>query len=237
MARTSGPYSAAFPVNFTSNGDTTRDAFKKHMDEISRIYGLLTDFDKDIASAESTSGALSAHISSSNPHPNWKPSYSFSDITGNLPMSRVSGDLDASRVVGALNRATIDYSKVIGLSAFVDGKVPTDKGDGVTEKNLSENGYMKFNNGLMLQWGKTKYQYEYVHPSTENEATFGKAFTSSCYGVIAQVCHNGTDTTLGAMTSVTGISKTGFKYIHEKFSSSNGGGNNPWYLRYIAIGV
>lgn len=235
MARVRGPYSAAFPVNFTSNGDTTRDAFKKHMDEITRLYGILTEFDKDIANAEGMTGQLTSHINNANPHPNYKPSVSWSNVTDKPGLDDLGGTLTASKVKGALTGATIASGNVTGLEAFVNGKIPASKGDGITEGNLGEAGYVKFNNGLMIQWGKTAYQYEYLH-GTENEATFGKEFASSCYGVIAQVCHNGIDQTLGAMTSVTGITNKGFKYIHEKFHASNSGGSNPWFLRYIAIG-
>lgn len=241
MTRLRGPYSVAFPVNFTSRGDTTRDAFRKHMDEITRIYGILTGLDADTMDSTAVSQMLK----------NWKPSMSFSDISGNLDASRVSGALTgatidgskvtgtiaASKVSGKLTNANIDTGKVNGLEAFVKGLLPNNEGTGITESSLSTNGYVKFTNGFLIQWGKTKDQNEYVHPSVENEATFVKEFASSCYGVIAQVCHNGVDQTLGAMTSVTGISRTGFKYIHEKFSASYGGGPNPWYLRYIALGV
>ena len=236
MARTKGPYSAAFPVNFTSSGDTTRDAFKKHMDEITRIYGILTDFDKDIASTEGITGELTRHINSTNPHPNYKPSVSWSDVNNKPGLDDLSGTLTASKVRGSLTGATIATGNVTGLEAFVNGKIPASKGDGITESTLGETGYVKFANDLLIQWGKTEYLYAYVHPSTENEAAFTKEFASACYGVIAQVCHNGTDTALGAMTTVTEINRKGFKYIHEKFHGSSEGGQNPWYLRYIAIG-
>lgn len=225
------PYSVAYPVNFRSGGDTTRDAFRKHIDEIERIYGIINAVNADKVSSSGVTSAINsaiaAHQNSTNPHPNWRPSYSFSDITGTI---------DASKVSGKLTNANIDYGKVNGLGDYVRGLIPA--GNGITEKSLDINGgYVKFQNGLILQWGKTIDQHEYVSANIENEATFSKEFPTTCYVVVAQVYHNGVEQTLGAMTSVTGMSKTGFKYIHEKFHASYGGGSNPWYLRYIAIGV
>lgn len=40
-----GPWSVQFPVRFHSGGDTTAQAFGKHINEIDRIYGLLNSLD------------------------------------------------------------------------------------------------------------------------------------------------------------------------------------------------
>lgn len=186
MARVRGPYSAAFPVNFTSKGDTTRDAFKKHMDEIARIYGILTDFDKDVANTEGITGELTKHINSTNPHPNYKPSISWSDLTGKPGLDELSGTLSASKVKGELTNATIASGKVTGLEAFVKGLLPngssSDKGDGITSSSLSKNGYVKYNNGFMLQWGVISL----INKTGTYRAsvTFPTPFTSNCLAVI-----------------------------------------------------
>lgn len=171
MARVKGPYSAAFPVNFTSGGDTTRDAFKKHMDEIARIYGILTDFDKDVANTESISGQLTNHINSTNPHPYWTLKPSWANIT-NKPTNLLTTDstIAASKVVGELTNATIASGKITGLEAFVNGKIPASSGDGITDKSLSNSGYVKFKNGLIVQWGtsdlnKSEKKFTYTFPS------------------------------------------------------------------------
>lgn len=186
MARVRGPYSAAFPVNFTSNGDTTRDAFKKHMDEITRLYGILTEFDKDIANAEGMTGQLTSHINSANPHPNYKPSVSWSNVTDKPGLDDLGGTLTASKVKGALTGATIASGNVTGLEAFVNGKIPASKGDGITESSLNESGSIKFANGLMIQWG--------ISDSPANVAnhaiTFPKAFPTACYTVMLTAGHN-----------------------------------------------
>lgn len=237
MARVSGPYSAAFPVNFTSKGDTTRDAFKKHMDEIARIYGILTDFDKDVANAEGITGQLTSHINSSNPHPNYKPSISWSDVNNKPGLNDLSGTLSALKVVGELTNATIATGKVTGLEAFVKGKIPESKGDGITEKTLSSSGYVKFANGLIMQWGRTESKYQYVDTQTEQSHTFSTQFPSQCFAVFCQTCRDSAKgASVDAMAHVVGQSKTGFQYIHQLFHSGNTGGSVAWYLRYVAIG-
>ena len=236
MARVSGPYSAAFPVNFTSGGDTTRDAFKKHMDEISRIYGILTDFDKDVANAEGITGQLTSHINSTNPHPNYKPSISWSDVNNKPGLNDLSGTLSASKVVGELTNATIATGKVTGLEAFVNGKIPA-SGDGIIDKSLSSTGFIKFKSGLMVQWGKTENKYSYVDVHTAQSHTFSYGFPSQCLIVLCQTCRDSaTGASVDAMAHVVGQSRIGFNYIHQLFASGNTSGSVAWYLRYIAIG-
>ena len=238
MARVRGPYSAAFPVNFTSKGDTTRDAFKKHMDEIARIYGILTDFDKDIPNASSFTGQLTTHINSTNPHPNYNPSISWSNVTNKPGLNDLSGTLSASKVIGALTGATIASGNVTGLEAFVNSKMPASSGDGITAKSLGNTGYVKFANGLIVQWGKTANQYQYVDTQTEQSHTFGTQFPSQCFVVLCQTCRDSAiGASVDAMAHVVGQNKTGFKYIHQLFASGNTGGSVAWYLRYLAIGV
>lgn len=138
MTRLRGPYSVAFPVNFTSRGDTTRDAFRKHMDEITRIYGILTGLDADTMDASAVSEILR----------NWRPSMSFSDISGNLDASRVSGALTGATIDGSKVTGTIAASKVSGIEALVKSLAP-----GITYSNLVNDGCVKFANSLLVQWG------------------------------------------------------------------------------------
>ena len=57
-----GPWGVIYPVNFYSGGDTTSQAFGKHIQEIARIYGLLNALDAGKAGsdeiAEGIAGAL-----------------------------------------------------------------------------------------------------------------------------------------------------------------------------------
>ena len=91
------PYVVGYPVNFAPSGDTTSQAFYKHIQEIIKIYGLLEDLNSrkaemsDIASSLSDmNGDLQSHIDSSSPHPNWNPT--LSSLSGNLDVSRIDGD-------------------------------------------------------------------------------------------------------------------------------------------------
>lgn len=176
MARVKGPYSVEFPVIFTSKGDTTRDAFQKHMLEIARIYGILTDFDKDVANAESLSGNLTNHINNTNPHPNWTPSVSWGNVTGKPDLLTTGSTIAAAKVSGKLTGANIDAANVNGLDTFITGKIPK-TGDGITEKTLSSRGYVKFANGLIMQWGNSGD----IFPT--GTYSFPKSFPSSCYSV------------------------------------------------------
>ena len=231
-----GPWSEQFPVAFYSGGDTTRNAFNKHIQEIHRIYGLISDIDADKVSASDLnstlgnfSSQLQSHINSTNPHPNWKPSLKFSDITGTL---------DGSRITGTLTNAYIDATHVNNLKSFINNNVTIpNKGDGITGSNLGNDGYIKFNNGLIVQWGKTADQHDYVDPNTGITHNFTTPFPSQCFTVIGQSCHGGIGQALGAMHSIEGITKTGFTFTHQKFHASYSGGPIAWFIRYIAIGI
>lgn len=186
MAKLLGPFSVGYPVAFRSGGDTTREAFGKHIQEIEKIYGILNALDAGKVSSDDLSGIiggsidskLQAHINSTNPHPNWK--INLSDLTGTL---------DASKVVGNLTSAYIDASHVNNLASVVSGLVPIsqDKGDGIIESDIKQQGYVKFNNGLILQWG-TKYHSF----AGEGEVTlmFNTPFPSMCCGLTASIVFN-----------------------------------------------
>ena len=171
-----GPFNVGYPVNFTSGGDTTRDAFSKHIQEIERIYGYLNALDagkvsaSDVSSLTGAVGSLNTyltnHINSTNPHPNYSPSWSdltnkpnLADLSGNLPMSRITGNLDASRITNL-----------------------PDSGDGITDDDISGNGYVKFNNGLIIQWG---VDLKDASGAWEHSVTFPIAFPSICFSVVA----------------------------------------------------
>ena len=168
------PFEVMYPVAFYSGGDTTREAFNKHIQEIERIYGALNALNAAAVSSDdvgtSIDSKIKAHIDSPNPHPKWKPSLSFSDITGNL---------DGSRITGKLTNAEIDAGKVNGLKDLITTTAP-DKGDGITGSNIKDNGYVKFNNGLIIQWGA-------IYSENFNEglrkASFPTNFATSCFNV------------------------------------------------------
>ena len=175
-----GPFEVEFPVKFYSGGDTTRDAFSKHIQEIKRIYGILNALDSGKASSLAIAKAILDHVNSNNPHPNWKPSMNFSDISGNL---------DANRVYGLLSNATINASKVIGLEALINNKVPDISGLINDLKDLKyeepkiegKNGYMKLPNGMIIQWGVSTDASKTGNYT--GRITFNSEFPTACVSV------------------------------------------------------
>ena len=230
------PLKVVYPVDFWSGGDTTRDAFHKHIQEIEKIYSYLQALDAGKVSADDMSGslanintALKNHIDSTNPHPKWKPS--FSDI---------SGTLDASKVVGKLTNATIDASKVEGLESYVNGKIPESKGDGIVESKVSllGAGYAKFGNGLILQWGRASITRDKFNEQPHS-ITFPLEFAEKCYivtaGTEAEIDDSNTSS-VDTVIQVKSITKTGFKFMAQEFYKNS---YNDWTVlscNYVAIG-
>ena len=164
-------FEVEYPVNFRSGGDTTKEAFWKHIQEIQRIYDIMNAINAASANSDDIGGVISGelqkHIHSTNPHPNWN--LSFEDITGNLAASRVSGKL---------TNATIDASNVEGLSAQIPA-VP-DLQNVFPSVNIQENGYIKFINGFILQWGKGREltNQEFVAGTQSEE--YPQKFENAC---------------------------------------------------------
>ena len=195
-----GPFSVGYPVAFRSGGDTTREAFGKHIQEIERIYGILNALDAGKMSSGDMAGSLDAHINSSNPHPNWKPSISFSDIAGNIDASKISGSLanatiPAGNVIGNLSQATIDSDRVNGLQNFVNNLISAagagsgggGSGDGIVMSRLSKKGYAKFNNGLIVNWNSTTAEQMTADAGGYLRESFAQPFSSSCFCLCSNV--------------------------------------------------
>ena len=178
------PLDVAYLVVFRSGGDTTKDAFGKHIQEIERIYGIINALNSDKLSVSEFNTRLNSHINDSNPHPNLdlantKGNLATSRLDGTIPMSKITGDLDSSRITG--NFAT---SRITGLESYVQSK-----STGITEGSVSANGYAKFGNGLIIQWGHlTTSSTEY-----ENTVYFSKAFPTTCFIIVANVTHSQTE--------------------------------------------
>ena len=223
----SSPVGVGYPVDFRSGGDTTRDAFGKHIQEIERIYGMLNALDAGKVGASDVSGSigsvnssLTAHINSSNPHPNWKPS-----------LSGLSGKLDASRISG--------------LTSLIDGRIPASGGDGITSGSLGDNGYVKFKNGLIIQWGTSADINRWTSDSGLNNMSvpetvnFSIEFPSKCLSIsITPHCVGITDNHRAFIAQVDTVSKNDFVYrlygIGTDFHSPDFRGT--FHVDYIAIG-
>lgn len=126
-------------------------------------------------------------------------------VTGTLPVS--NGGTGATSVATAV-RALLG-SSAIGSSTkplYYDGaalKACADSigGGGIVAANLAENGYVKFANGLILQWGTiTKLRAS---------ITFPISYTSKLFGVYSQIVADGTTTIVITITEET---LTGFRF-------------------------
>ena len=155
-------YEIGYPVDFRSTGDTTREAFAKHINEIKRIYGYLNDLELKIKKA-------AANILSELEEQNaTKPSYSFTEITGNL---------DASRVSGELTNATIDVSKLLGLAGnitFEHKKATTITTDDSTQFAI------KLNNSPIIVGGTATTSA--LGAISTHDGTFSGVYTSIPFG-------------------------------------------------------
>jgi len=172
------PFDVTYPVNFYSGGDTTKDAFGKHIQEIERIYGILNAINADKLSASELTTKLNAHINSSNPHPN----LNINNTLGDLPVSRVSGNWPTSRLSGNL-----EYTRINGLSDYVSSFIPADKGYGIVDyKILDAHGYQKFGNNFMIQWGRTPALSTNVSETTRYTVIFPTSFTT-LYAIFTQM--------------------------------------------------
>lgn len=198
MAKVIGPWTPNYPVDFNSNGDTTRAAFGKHIQEIERIYGLLSGLGASKIEAEDLTAAMTANRNE------WATAIAaeksaresaiaaeatarsnedialgrridgltFGDIGGTLGLDRTTGNLPSSRIVGNL-----DASRINGLMELIRNSV-----GGVNDATIDDNGYIKFGNGLIIQWG------EWAFSTDENmeritKKIFYTSFPNKCFSV------------------------------------------------------
>lgn len=75
-----------------------------------------------------------------------------------------------------------------------------DESSGIVAANLAQNGYVKFSNGLILQWG-------YLN---DTPITFPLTFLTKCYTVVPQIqTANGNNMSKNRVY-ITNLSRTGF---------------------------
>ena len=203
-------YDVGYKVDFRSGGDTVSEAFSKHISEIARIYGILNELkDNDLTAAELN--ALKTGTINGN--------RVIGTLAGYVDGSHVTGNIAASQVSGALTNATIASGKVTGLEAFVKG---ISTSGGITE---CTNSYIKFSNGLIIQWGSM----DLIGDSRELAITFSQTYSASPYVILSGETAGSEENTV---TLKGRASKKGFTVI---FGQS--AGNISKTVNYIAIGV
>ncbi len=219
------PFVIGYPVNFASGGDTTKNAFYKHIQEIAKIYDHLNALNNDKVSNGEID--ITSHINASNPHPN-------------LQLDTLGGTLSASKVSGTLSNANINTSNVNNLSSFVNGLIPS--ADGVVAQSKAGNGYVKFANDIIIQWGGKQVE----NTGTDEEfqvkrsGTFPIVFPTECWRVIAGIsilpASGGTpshDADLAAQ--MLGWDSTTY-YYRINIMTNRGTNWGAAYMHYLAIG-
>ena len=93
-----------------------------------------------------------------------------------------------------------------------------------TSHSKAQNGYYKFTNGLIIQWGRIEAEAAY----TSGSVTFPTAFTSSNVAVQIEIMSAGN----AKMVRPTNFTTTGFAYVSDTFGSPNPTAQKTW----IAIG-
>ena len=227
-------YQVTYPINFVANGDTVHNGFHKHIQEIERIYGLLGGLERskvttgDLVSTLAnyvTKTEFDNHVNSTNPHPKLQ----LATLGGNLDVSRITGNWPLNRVSGTLGTGNMDIN---GLKSSLQSWVEGLGGGGVSDVSFGTNGYLKFQNGLMIEWGTIPAVSNDTH---DYAVTFHKAFPNACFclaGCVVDTTNRGTGSdgashNFGNMITmrVKTLSRTGFTlYFHNL------------ERRYIAIG-
>lgn len=235
-----------YPVNFVPKGDTTTVAFGKHIQEIERIYEILSDVDANSVDTGTVNTLITNAIN--NLKRTWKPSYSFWEIDGELSLSdaRLTGELPASKVKGNLINAKIDAKNVNDLDDEVKKYIPTSSGSGDGIKTFdppsgispfySWDGYVEFYAGFKIQFGFRRFDSVRIGgsiPQTDQyvlnaDVYFPKSFSSNLISIYTQG-YNSRNLSIG----VSNVTTSGFLV---SCSHYDGGSiaSAPFY--YLALG-
>ena len=170
-------YSMRYPVDFRSGGDSVKEAFGKHIEEFTVVYGALNELaGNDLTAAEKEqlkTGSING-------------SRIIGAIAGTIPGENITGSVSGSKITGAITGATIPAEKVTGLKDYVEEEI---SGADKSEAQKSADGYMKFDNSLMLQWGR----FDLLVNEAVRAVSFPKAFAKECYGIQLTVGYSQSD--------------------------------------------
>ena len=138
--------------------------------------------------------------------------------TGNI---KTTGNITANGAMYSATPGTSDNSTRVATTAFVQSLINSLKGSiggTIVASNLAQNGYVKFSNGLILQWG--------VLSNVQKSITinFPISFVNNIFSITASHATSQYEDLV-----ITTISKTGAVFY--------GRGVQQGQTRYIAIGV
>ena len=221
-------YTVGYAINDSANGDTVQEAFSKYKAEAVRIYGYLDELSgKDLTAAE-LNALKTGSIDGSRV---------TGTVAGYIDGTHVTGNIAASKVSGALTNATIPNGNVTGLAAFVNGLIAAgqsgggdDEGSGIVDASAGSNGYAKFGNGLIVQWGASS------EASTVHYQSFPISFPNACFLVVGSRLKADSSATL---VPVSDDSTSAYKFFISSWSTSGFSyetNSSAAKISYIAIG-
>lgn len=143
---------------------------------------------------------------------------------------RTTGGITADSAMYTPTPDTWDYSNRVATTGFVRNLLNSGSFGTISAANLAQNGYVKFSNGLILQWGSYSSGRQ-GGATASNSFNFPIAFPSVCYSVVLapqdfDIYKVSWSTTTATITSAT-------------VSQNATTGKQDWYtnaVRYIAIG-
>lgn len=149
---------------------------------------------------------------------------------------KTTGNVTANGAMYSATPGTGDNSTRVATTAFVQSLINSLKGSiggTIVASNLAQNGYVKFSNGLILQWGNIVL----TGNSWEGEIgpyNFPVAFNNQCFLVLPSLCNNDNTNPISYDSTVQQR-----KWNTKQFwlyQQSMGG--NPWFghAHYISIG-
>jgi hypothetical protein len=125
------PYNPAFPIAYRADGDTTRIAINKHIQEILRLYSLLYNIDIRKLNVDE----FNRHVNSSDPHPN----LNINNTIGNIPADRIDGlDEIIAGEIPVIPNATTSQRGIIEIATDAEANAGTDTERAVVPKHLKQ---------------------------------------------------------------------------------------------------
>ena len=106
---------------------------------------------------------------------------------------KTTGNVTASGAMYSATPGTGDNSTRVATTAFVQSLISSLKGSiggTIVASNLAQNGYVKFSNGLILQWG-TFSTGRQPYPTDSSTFNFPITFSNSCYQTIVSANDGG----------------------------------------------
>lgn len=150
-------------TNITERLNNFINVYNEHVNRFSEHVQANNDFVK----------VYNQHVSSTNPHPN-------------LKLNNLTGNLDGSKITGTLSNVKIPNANVEGLANLIKNT-----GGGITDINVSKNGYGNFSNGLQLRWGSVDLVIIYANiffgVANLYRGAFAQKFSHECLNV--QITH------------------------------------------------